>query len=264
MRGPKRPREASKIKHPILQSLRSVLGSLPRRVGLGGLEPEEIFHSQSYLLHNQRRQEHLASLDLPIAGASVLEVAAGIGDHTSFFLDRGCIVVSTEGRTENLVILRERYPSLDVRQLDLDNPAELGESFDIVYCYGALYHLQRPSEALAFMAACCRSLLLLETCVSYGNHQATNLVDEVPSDPTQSVIGRGCRPTRAWIHHQLRQLFEHVYVPRTQPDHEEFPLDWTSPSSSSTLTRAVFIGSRCPLENPQLSEELLMHQVRQG
>jgi SAM-dependent methyltransferase len=248
----------------IPQPLRSVLGSLLRRAGLRRFTPEEAFHSRSYLRHNQRRQEHLASLGLPIAGASVLEVAGGIGDHTSFFLDRGCIVVSTEARPENLVILREHYPSLDVRQLDLDNPVELGQSFDIVYCYGTLYHLQRPAEALAFMAACCRNMLLLETCVSYGDHRAINLVDETAIDPTASIFGRGCRPTRPWIYHQLRQLFEHVYIPRTQSNHEEFPLDWTSPSSSNELTRSVFIASRRPLENPLLSEELLMHQVRQG
>jgi len=250
--------------------LRSAAGKVLRTTGLVSSpgsqpSPESSFHGHHYLRHNQRRQEHLASLGLPIAGASVLEVAAGIGDHTTFFLDRGCTVVSTEARPENLAMLRQRYPSMDVRQLDLDNPVDLGRSFDIVYCYGALYHLYRPAEALAFMAGCCRRMLLLETCVSYGDHQAVNLVDEVAGDPTQSAVGRGCRPTRSWIHHQLRQLFEHVYIPRTQPNHEEFPLDWTAPPPPATLlTRSVFIASRQPLENRQLTEELLVQQVRQG
>ncbi len=72
------------------------------------VSPESVFHAHFYLRHNQRRQEHLASLGLPIAGASVLEVAAGIGDHTSFFLDRGCSVLSTEARQESLAIGRIR------------------------------------------------------------------------------------------------------------------------------------------------------------
>jgi SAM-dependent methyltransferase len=250
--------------------LRSAAGKVLRTTGLvrspaGQPSPESSFHAHYYLRHNQRRQEHLAGLGLPIAGASVLEVAAGIGDHTTYFLDRGCTVVSTEARPENLAMLRQRYPSLDVRQLDLDNPVDLGRSFDIVYCYGTLYHLHRPAEALAYMARRCRHMLLLETCVSYGNHQAVNLVDEVAGDPTQSVVGRGCRPTRPWIHHQLLQNFPHVYIPRTQPNHEEFPLDWTKPPDSpDLLTRAVFIASRQPLENRQLTEELLVQQVRQG
>ena len=45
--------------------------------------PQAIFHSYEYLCHNQKCLEHLARLGLPIAGASVLGVGAGIGDHTS-------------------------------------------------------------------------------------------------------------------------------------------------------------------------------------
>ncbi len=58
--------------------------------------PKDVFLSYHYQRHNQRRLEHLATLGLSIAGSTVLEVGAGIGDHTSFFLDRGCHVVCTE------------------------------------------------------------------------------------------------------------------------------------------------------------------------
>ena len=62
----------------------------------------EGFRSDHYQRHNRRRQEHLATLELPIAGRSVLEVGAGIGDHTAFFTDRGCRVTATDGRPELL------------------------------------------------------------------------------------------------------------------------------------------------------------------
>src|SRR5258706_16223209 len=99
--------------------------------------PRDAFLYFEYLRHDQRRLEHLASLGLSIAGSSVLEVGAGIGSHTSFFLDRDCTVVSTEARPENLELLSARHPGLEVRRLDLDNPdSSLEETFDIVYCYG--------------------------------------------------------------------------------------------------------------------------------
>ena len=47
-------------------------------------------------------------------------------------------------------------------------------TFDVVYCYGLLYHLENPAAALSAMAARCRDLLLLETCVSFGGHDALN------------------------------------------------------------------------------------------
>src|ERR1700682_5619401 len=59
---------------------------------------EQHFHSSSYLRHNASRQEHLATLGLDLNNKSVLEVGAGIGDHTTFFLDRGCEVLCTAPR----------------------------------------------------------------------------------------------------------------------------------------------------------------------
>jgi ubiquinone/menaquinone biosynthesis C-methylase UbiE len=116
--------------------------------------PLSIFHSFHYLRHNQRRQERLATLGLDIAGKNVLEVGAGIGDHTAFFLDRGCRVVTSDARPASIEKLRERFASqknVSVRQIDLDQPHLSGagdEVFDIVYCYGPLYHLGRPAEAM--------------------------------------------------------------------------------------------------------------------
>jgi SAM-dependent methyltransferase len=249
----------------IPRPIRSVGRKLIRAVRGPYPKPHGAFHAYFYLRHNQRRQEHLATLGLPIAGSTVLEVAAGIGDHTSFFLDRGCTVVSTEGRPENLAILRSRYPNLDVRHLDLDHPVDLGQVFDIVYCYGALYHLSRPAEALAFMANCCRGMLLLETCVSYGDGEDINFIPELTKHPSESVAGRGCRPTRVWVYTQLKRLFPFVYLPKTQPNHEEFPIDWTLPTPPpDVFTRSIFIASRRPLSIPLLSDELLLKQVRQG
>src|SRR5437763_10002215 len=96
-------------------------------------DPTGVFSSPHYLRHNQRRQEHLASLDLDLAEQLVLEVGAGIGDHTTFFLDRGCNVIVTEPQEQNLRVLKSRYPLLDVRAVDLNNPGE-PIAADIVYC----------------------------------------------------------------------------------------------------------------------------------
>lgn len=161
------------------------------------ISPIDEFHGFHYLRHNQRRLEHLATLGLPLAGRSVLEVGAGIGDHTEFFLDRGCSVLTTDGRRENVVLLRDRFPWIAVESLDLDDPdPSFAHGAEIVYCYGTLYHLARPAEALAFLAERCSSLLLLETAVSFGDDLSVNVVDEPTQHPSQAISGRGCRPTR--------------------------------------------------------------------
>jgi len=228
------------------------------------VRPDVEFRSDYYTRHNARRLEHLASLHIAVAGKTVLEVGAGIGDHSHYYLDRGCRMTITEGRNENVQYLRDRYTGADIRHLDMDNPAPLeGSPFDTVHCYGLLYHLRTPEGAIGFMARNCKGVLLLETCVSFGSHQSVNPVAEEVSNPTQAVSGTGCRPTRPWIFNRLKEHFPNVYVPRTQPNHGEFPIDWTAPQlHHDGLSRAIFVASRTPLDNPLLSNELLDKQTR--
>ena len=235
--------------------------------------PLATFLDPHSMRHNQRRQEHLATLGLDAAEKNVLEVGAGIGDHSSFFLDRGCRVVTSDARPGNLEMLRQRFATqknVSVRQIDLDQPVLGGlgddELFDIVYCYGLLYHLGRPAEALQYLAAHCCGILLLELCVSFGDDEAVNLVREPQADPAQAWSGIGCRPTRAWVFSRLRGNFQFVYVSRTQPWHEEFPLDWSPASAASwpaeQLSRAVFVASRTAIALPSLTDKLVVNQTR--
>ncbi len=237
------------------------LAANPPPASITYASPVESFNSAHYLQHNQKRQAHLASLNLNLTGMTVLEVGAGIGDHTPFFLDRGCQVVSTEGRQDNFELLKQRYPDLDTMLLDLDDPgSSLDQTFDIVYCYGLLYHLQNPTEAIAFMANHCQGLVLLETVVSFDQGEALNPCSEPADSPTQSITGQGCRPTRLWVYNQLKKHFAFVYMPITQPDHEEFPTDWSADLTRLEFKRAVFIASREPLSNPLLKEDIPMRQ----
>lgn len=237
-----------------------------RRLALllaGDPDPVSHFHSNTYLRHNARRLEHLASLRIGVAGLSVLEVGAGIGDHSHYYIDRGCRITITEAREANLQYLRGRYPGHEIRQLDLDHPEPLGQApFDVVHCYGVLYHLADPERALAFLASHCGGMLFLETRVSPGEEDAINQVGEKKDRPTEAFSGVGCRPTRPWLFGQLRRHFAYVYIPKTQPNHEEFPVDWTRPAPPSRSIRAIFIASREPIDNNLLLTELPVFQSR--
>ena len=231
------------------------------------------FKNPQYQRHNSRRLEHLASLGLSLIGKSVLELGAGVGDHATFFLDRDCTLVSIEPRPENCKIFADMMAMLAAAGYTRTRRARLitggvesldrlvGGTFDIVFCYGLLYHLKNPEAMLATMASRCTDLLLLETCVSFGREESINSLNEPASDPTQAFDGNGCRPTRPWIFNRLQALFPYVYIPRTQPAHDEFPLDWTTPVQTAHYTRAIFVASRAALENPLLLTHLPDHQT---
>ena len=232
--------------------------------------PSGVFHAPFYIRHNQRRLEHLASLGLDLVNKTVLEPGAGIGDHSLFYLDRGCTVTALEPRPENVESLRSNVSKsltsakdrLTVVEGEVSALADITETFDVVHSYGLLYHLSDPAESISLFAARCRGILCLETCVSMGNEISLNPVAEPVDNPAQAYKGTGCRPTRPWVLHELRKHFPLVYVPRTQPAHDEFPLDWTKPWPTCTgLIRAVFIASRQGLKNPNLLTALPSHQT---
>ena len=232
----------------------------PRLFGTKPVEdPFSVFLAPDAHAINHARQSHLASLGLDLKGKSVLEVGAGIGLHTPFFLERGCTVAVTDGRTENVAEIARRHLGVKTAIVDLeqDRPIELGR-FDVIYCYGLLYHLSNPQRALARLADVCDGQLLLETAVSPGTHDELLLVRD-PDAFNQAISGIGCRPTRLWILNRLKSLFGYGYIPRTQPDHVEFPADWVH-TPIQTMHRSIFVGSRTPLVLPTLTDQVPSEQ----
>jgi SAM-dependent methyltransferase len=220
-----------------------------------------VFLSVPYGVINKARLDHLASLSLgDLSRKSVLEVGAGIGLLTKFFEDRNCSVVSTDGNPKNVKVMRRMYPWCKIEHLDLDQVSGISKfgQFDIIFCYGTLYHLSKPQQALKALSSVCREKILLETCVSLGRHSDLIFIRE-PIGTDQAISGVGCRPTRQWVMEALREYWGHAYITRTQPSHPQFPADWDI-LSIQLAYRAVFVGSKHPLRNPDLLEEIPEHQ----
>lgn len=231
------------------------------RKGLGVLRNWKMyaeFFSPAYQQHNIARLQHLHSLGLDLAGKSVLDVGAGVGDHSLFYLHRNCRVVAVEGRAKLAKNLSKRL-GIAVEVVDIDSRPEALErlgQFDLVHCYGLLYHLSDPRGFLS-SASRVADLLLLETCVSLGDGLLLRRTPENSYVPSQAIHGKGCRPTRKWVFETLKLFYDYVYTTRTQPHHPEFPIDWSAPGDTPHgLTRAVFVASHRPISNTNLIGEL--------
>jgi 2-polyprenyl-3-methyl-5-hydroxy-6-metoxy-1,4-benzoquinol methylase len=163
------------------------------------------FHRDHSVRQTSRRLEHLASLGLDLCNKTVLEPGAGIGDHTMFYLDRGCQVTALEPRPNNCAILKEHiaqfHPAVGGRLRVIEGDANametLHQEFDVVHCYGLLYPTSDPGKVIRLPAARGSSLILLETCVS-PRQEGVNPVHDNKSVPTQAIDGHGCRPSRQW------------------------------------------------------------------
>jgi FkbM family methyltransferase len=212
-----------------------------------------VFLEPEALRINRARQEHLASLGIELHGKSVLEVGAGIGLHTAFFEERGCDVLSTDGNPINVAEMLRLYPHRKLGVLDLDRAVDLADlgSFDIVYCYGILYHLRDPDGALARLASVCTGQILVETLVVPGTYPELHRV-VAPLSANQGIRGVGTRPTRAWVMSALRRHFGNAYATFDQPNFPDFVTDWQIIAHDGNL-RAVFVGSKYPLRSAALT-----------
>jgi SAM-dependent methyltransferase len=220
------------------------------------------FDRPEALAINKARLDHLGSLGLALASKRVLEVGAGVGKLTSFWERKRCTVVSTDGRAENVKAILEAHAKRKVHVADLNVPgshAKFGR-FDIVFCYGVLYHTANPALVLTELAHVCDGLLLVETLVWPIDDGEVHPVSENRALADQSLDGYACRPARDWVMAQLRQLFDHVYVPKTQPAHDQYPLSWPAPEGDNV--RAVFVASRHALSSDALSSRLLVRYAR--
>ena len=113
------------------------------------------------------------------------------------------------------------------------------ESFDIVHCYGLLYHTDDPACGRWRQSrANAAGLLLLETCVAFGSHEAINPVPERAHIPSQSVSGHGMpSDTSLAVQASVRA----VRALRTCHDPagaRGFPLDWTRAQPTDRDARA--------------------------
>ena len=211
----------------------------------------ETFDKPEAVAINRARLEHLRSLNLPVKGKTVIDVGCGVGHMAKFLVDQGCDVLCVDGRRENIDHLRRLYPHLRAHVLDLDRQriTELGE-FDIVFCYGLLYHLENPMRALREFAVACKDMLIIETQVC-DHALPVILYKEEASSYSQALKKIGSRPSPSVVVLALRESgFKHVYAPSEAPDHPDFKFAWKNDLSDMRdghLLRAIFVASRTPI-----------------
>ncbi len=219
-------------------------------------EGTSVFEDDTARAINVARIAWLEAANLPVQGKRVIDVGCGVGHFAPFYLERGCTVVGIDGREENIRELRARLPQVagHVGDVQFTSLRGLGD-FDIVHCFGLLYHLDSPVAALRHIHDACGELLVLETMVCDSSRPVVVLADESKSW-NQALAGLGCRPSPAYIALALNRVgFPFVYGSTAPPDHPDFLFAWKDTldvQRDGHNLRCMFVASRHPVQATSL------------
>jgi len=129
-----------------------------------------------------------------------------------------------------------------------EDPILLGfGSFDLVFCFGLLYHLENPLLAIRHLKELTKHLLLVESVIFPGEEPTMALLDEGQTED-QGMNHVGFYPTEACLIKLLYRVgFSHVYRFANMPDHPEY--HW---GRTTRRTRTMLAASTKPLTTAQL------------
>lgn len=175
---------------------------------------------------------------------TALDAGAGVGFFSQTLADCGLSVRGFDGRTENVVEARKRFPHIPFEQANLEEHSvlRLGE-FDLVLCFGLLYHLENPLLAVRHLRSLTEKCLLLESmCVP--DNKPSMLLREEPSECDQGLTDVACYPSEDSLIKMLyRAGFNFVYRLAPLPKHDDF---WET--FEHRRKRTVLVASSIPID----------------
>lgn len=186
-------------------------------------EFDDSFATEFVALRRDFAKAFLEELRPSLQITSAADIGCGVGYFSRFLRELGLRVTGIDGRKENVEECRRRYPDIAFETAnaeDLD-PERMGQ-FDLVLCFGLLYHLENPFRAARGLYAITGRIVLIESMCAPGTKPAMELLDEA------DLVNQGLNyvafyPTEACLVKMLyRAGFRFVYGFSRLPDHAAF------------------------------------------
>ena len=190
----------------------------------------------------------LSELIRPLGLRTAVDVGCGFGYFSGLLLSLDFEVTAVDGRRENVEEAERRNPGAKFEQFNVEYSRlkELGQ-FDLVFCFGLLYHLENPLLAIRNLHAISKHFLFVESVIFPGEEPVMALVDQELHDD-QGLNHMAFYPTEACLVKMLYRCgFSQAYGLARQPDHPDY-----HSSPNSRRVRTVLVGSRSPIASKLL------------
>jgi FkbM family methyltransferase len=179
---------------------------------------------------------------------TALDVGCGVGYFSRYLADLDLRVTAVDLRNNNVEEAKKRSPDVQFHIADIEDRSilELG-SFDLVFCFGLLYHLENPFRAIRNLYSLTASTLLIETMCIPEQAPVLCLRDE-PQHQDQASRFVALIPSEACLVQMCHRAgFPFVYRCTTLPDHEHF-----RSTLSQKRVRTMLAASKAPLKSASL------------
>ena len=186
----------------------------------------------------------VAKLKPALELSNAVDAGCGVGFFSQTLVECGLNVRGFDARGENVAEARRRFPHIPFEKGDIVERAilQLGE-FDLVLCFGLLYHLENPLVAIRNLRVLTKKCLLLESMCLPGE-KASMLLRKEPREHDQSLTEVACYASEAGLVKMLyRAGFGMVYRVVPLPDHEDF-----RETAEHTRRRTVLLASSVPID----------------
>jgi SAM-dependent methyltransferase len=216
------------------------------------LSAPAVFDQQHYELLNRARGDVvrplLAELKNPLGLHTAIDVACGLGYFSQFLKSLGFEVTAVDGRAENAAEARRRYPNINFVVANAEDLLSLKlPTFDLVLCFGLLYHLENPFRAIRNLHALTDKILLVEGMCVPGEEPFMELLDEGAIED-QGLNFVAFYPSEACLVKMLyRSGFPFVYLFRRLPEHPDY-----RPSVARKRERTLLVASKVALTTSRL------------
>jgi SAM-dependent methyltransferase len=191
------------------------------------MPPKPIFDRPHYQRINEAREAFVREF-LPawIDGLSLktaIDVGCGQGYFSEALQRLGLSVTACDARQENVEEALRKYPQISFRVANVENGdlKDFGK-FDLVFCFGLLYHLENPFAALRNLHTLTVKVLILESMCVPGGRALLDLREEGKTED-QGLNFVAFYPTESCLIKMLHYAgFPFVYRFSHMPEHEHF------------------------------------------
>lgn len=214
----------------------------------GSPKAKWIFDQDHYVKHIEARGALIRTL-VPrlrdtVGLTTALDAGCGPGFFAQILRESKLTVVGFDGRAGNTEEARRRYPDILFETRDVEDSSVLQMGvFDLLICFGLLYHLESPLRAIRHLRSLTGKILLLES-MCLPSKDPCVLLREEPNSDDQSLTDLAFYPSEEAIIKMLyRAGFSWVYRVEPLPEHDDF---WDTPEH--TRRRTVLLAAFQPVK----------------